>query len=265
VSSLLRWLSRAIVLTLVIATGAACSLVGALGEPRGGSYPEACDQWDYSARRCEALVERAMHQAGVDEAEVSSVELLPFERQANLGGQQAALVRLLFADGRIVDQAVHCVGVDSGPACMEGASIPIYGAGVDTDVPCVGEPPSGCATLPPQPEADAIAAATPFALAALDIPIDHEGHYEVKVGSATLPDGYLSERAYSLAQPRPEDFWIDEGVRLEVRSDVAGRPPIGSVYRDPFDGPEPVTIYLVFEVTDMDRPSLLEVRDIRVR
>jgi len=265
VSNFLCWRVRASVLAFTVAVVVACDLAGALVEPRGGPYPDACDQWGYSVRRCEAIVERAMREAGVDEDDVGSIALLPFEPETNLGGQQVALVRLELLDGRLADQPVHCVGIARGPACNEDAEIGRHGIGIDRDIPCAGEPPAGCATLPPLPDADAVAAATPFELAALDIPIDHEGRYELKVGSATLPDGYLTERSFDLVESRPENFWIDDGVGLEVRPDVAGRPPIGSVYRDPFDGPEPVTIYVVFEVTDIDRPSLLEVRDIRVR
>ena len=52
---------------------------------------------------------------------------------------------------------------------------------------------------------------------------------------------------------------------MDVRSDVEGRPFVGSIYRDPFDGPEPVTIYLVFEVNHLEGPSMLQVRDVVVR
>jgi hypothetical protein len=99
----------------------------------------------------------------------------------------------------------------------------------------------------------------------LDIPLDRLGHYEIQVGTASLPDGYLSERSFRLDNHAAETFWIDAGVRLDVRPDMPGRPMIGSRYRDPFDGPEPVTAFLVFEVTDLDAPSILRVRDIVVR
>ncbi len=52
---------------------------------------------------------------------------------------------------------------------------------------------------------------------------------------------------------------------MDVRSDIGGRPSVGSIYRDPFDGPEPVTIYLVFDVNHLEAPSVLQVRDVVVR
>ncbi len=249
---------------LLTALVAGCDLAGMVGAPRGGPYPDSCSQWQYSARRCEAIVDRALKWAEVDPDNVQSVFLLPFEQDVNLGGFTLALVRFELADGSHVDQDVRCVGIDMTPVCNEVAEIQIS-TGVDRDVPCAGEPPAGCATLPPTPDAAAVAAAQPFLLRELDVPMDHLGGYEVRLGVATLPNGYLSERSFGLVDRRPDSFWIDGGVHLEVRPDIAGRPPIGSIYRDLFDGPEPVTIFLVFEVTDLDSPSVLQVRDIVVR
>ena len=243
---------------------AGCDLIGAVGRPTGGPYPEACAQWDYSARRCEAIVDRALKQADVDPDRVQSILLLPFEQDVRLGGGTVAMVRFELADGRHVDQDVRCVGVNMTPVCNEDARISI-GAGLNHDVPCAGEPPAGCATLPPPPDSAAIAAATSFSLASLDVPLDHEGLYEIRLGTATLPDGHLSERSIRLVNDQPDSFWIGGGALLDVRPDIAGRPFVGSIYRDPFDGPEPVTIFLVFEVTDLDSPSVLQVRDIVVR
>jgi hypothetical protein len=149
-------------------------------------------------------------------------------------------------------------------ACNEAAEISVA-VGIDHDVPCAGEPPAGCATLPPTPDPQAVAASKPFRQASLDVALDHEGRYEVRLGTATLPHGYLSELGLDIADHTPDTFWIDGGIRLDVRPDIAGRPTIGSIYRDPFVGEEPVTIFLVFEVTQLDSPSVLHVRDVVVR
>ena len=42
------------------------------------------------------------------------------------------------------------------------------------------------------------------------------------------------------------------------------RPPIGSIYREPFDGVEPVKVFLVFDVTELTSAAVLQVRDIVV-
>jgi hypothetical protein len=261
-----------LLLSSVLAGLVACAPFADTGSlPKGGRYPDACAQWAYPARRCDAIVARAAATAGVDRHAATSIELLPFDRmaglepgQVRLGGGQVALVGFTFADRPSVTQDVWCVGVERGLACNEAAEIDVF-SGVDRDVTCAGEPPAGCATLPPMPDPDAVAAAKPFRLASLDVALDHEGPYEVRLGTATLPNGYLSERALDIPDRTPESFWIDAGIRLDVRPDITGRSPVGSVYRDPFDGPEPITIFLVFDVTQLDTPSVLQVRDVVVR
>jgi len=249
-----------------LVTAAIAIVVTACGpaRPAGGPYPDACVQWGYSARRCEAIVDRGLETAGLDGVDVESVELRPFEPKATLGGIQVALIGFTTAGGGVTEVEVWCIGIDSGKVCDEDASIGVSG-GVDRDVPCPGEPPAGCATLPPTPDPDAVAAAAALHVASLSIAIDHLGAYEVEVGAATLPDGYLSERSAALADAQPEAYWIEAGVRIDVRPTIAGRPPVGSRYRDPFDGPEPVTVFLVFTVTELDRAGTLEIRDLLVR
>ena len=255
---------RLLAVTVLAAVVAGCSFLGGIGRPAGGAYPEACREFDLSARRCEAIVDKAIRDAGIDPEAIVGITLLPFERQRTLGGGQVALVGLALRDGTEVTREVTCIGVSMRLACAEVLDIPTS-VGVDQDVPCEGEPPEGCATLPPSPAPDAVEAATPLRIGALDIPLDRLGQYEVEVGTASLPDGYLSERSFRLDNRAAETFWIDAGVRLDVRPDVPGRPMIGSRYRDRFEGPEPVTVFLVFEVTDLDAPSVLRVRDIVVR
>jgi hypothetical protein len=63
----------------------------------------------------------------------------------------------------------------------------------------------------------------------------------------------------------PTAFWVPTDVSLEVRPAVPGRPSLVSIYRDPFDGPEPVSIFLVFDVSMLHPPAVLQVREIVVR
>jgi hypothetical protein len=98
----------------------------------------------------------------------------------------------------------------------------------------------------------------------LDIPLDHLGSYEVEVGEAGLPDGALTAISATLGEPSPESFWIAPRIEIQVRPTDPARPPIGSVYRDPFDGVELVKVFLVFDVTELKSPSILQVRDLVV-
>jgi hypothetical protein len=109
-----------------------------------------------------------------------------------------------------------------------------------------------------------VAVARPLRIASVDVPIDHLGRYDVEVGEAGLPDGVLSARSATLADPRPEAFWIADGIGIEVRPVDPARPPVGSVYREAFDGVEPVKVFLVFDVTELKSDSVLQVRDLVV-
>ncbi|MDQ2965631.1 MAG: hypothetical protein M3R57_07260, partial [Chloroflexota bacterium] len=176
------------------------------------------------------------------------------------------VVALTLAGGGERVEDIWCVGIsgDADRVCGDDPRISI-GGGVDRDVPCTGEAPEGCATPPPTPRPASVAAATPLDIAALDIRLDHVGSYEILVGEASLPDGYLTERRASLVDTRPTAFWIELGIRLDVRPTEPGRPPVGSLYRDPFDGAEPVRVFLVFDVVETSPDAVLEVRDILVR
>jgi hypothetical protein len=228
------------------------------------AFNEACATQSFPPRQCDAIIDDAMDSAGLAQADVAAVEFLPFDRVQTLSGGQVALVRLHLVVGTTVDEAVSCVGVSFRPACNEAAEIMVHD-GVSSDVPCWGEPPDGCATPAPTPDGPAIDQATPFERAAIGLLLDRKGHYEVRIGGATLPDGYLQERSFRIGNAQPTTFWINGGVFLDVRSDVPGRPWIGDIYREPFDGPEPVSLYLVFDVDHLEGPSVLQIRNVVVR
>jgi hypothetical protein len=241
---------------------AGCNLLG----PPGGSFPEACDDLGFPERQCRAIVARATEQAGLRADDVVSARFVAKEADVRLGGQRIAVVALTVAGGQERVEEVWCVGISDSDdrVCVDNAQIGI-GGGIDRDVPCTGEPPAGCATLPPTPRPASVAASKPLEVEVVDVPLDHVGTYEVLVGEAGLPDGYLSERRGALADTRPTTFWIDNGIRIDVRPIEAGRPPIGSIYRDQYDGVEPVRVFLVFEVVETSPGAVLEVRDIVVR
>ena len=249
-------------LLLALSIVAGCQSLLGNGGPGEGTYPEACAAWDFPDRQCRSIVFAAQQEAGVDAAQITRIRLLPFEPDVSLGGGRLALVAFDLHDGTRVEREVRCVGVSPGPPCNI-TEINVAG-GLDRDVPCTGEPPDGCATLPPSPAPEVIAAGVPLEVAAIDIPIDRLGTYRVEVGKAILPDGHLSERSADLVDTLPDTYWLGH-IALTVESDAPGREPAGSVYREPFDGPEPVTVYLDFEVTELFEPSVVQVRDIVVR
>ena len=254
-------------------SGEALGLPSVAPSPSGASasFPIAgCDRLQFSAIRCGAVVTRAREQAvpqlRAEDVTAATVTIAPPDH-LSLGSDPIAVVQFDLVDAGTAQVVVRCLGLssDSDRACNADAAITVRG-GIDRDVPCSGEAPQHpCATPPPSPRPAAVNAAVPLRQAILDVPLDHVGHYEILIGTASLPDGVMTERSASLADPRPSTFWIDQGVALDVRSDIGGRPPIGSIYREPYDGPEPVHVYLVFDVVEFQPGAVLQVRDLVVR
>ena len=55
-----------------------------------------------------------------------------------------------------------------------------------------------------------------------------------------------------------------EGAQLVIEPIDPKRPPIHSIFREPFHGVEPIRVVLEFEVTELAPGAVLQVRDINV-
>jgi hypothetical protein len=231
-----------------------------------------CETLSFSPSRCAAVIARARASAqptiAADEVVSAEVAPPPAPDVGSLGSFPLAEVRLALVDGGTAKVVVRCgLPGPSDRACNPDARIYIFG-GVDHDVPCgteEGGPDNPCATLPPTARPGSVAAAQPLRVAAFDIPLGRTGRYEVLVGEAGLPDGVLNERSARLVDDTPTTFWIDDGVHIDVRPDEPSRPPIGSIYREPYDGVEPVHVWLVFDVVEVAPGAVLQVRDLVIR
>jgi hypothetical protein len=260
-------------LALVLAS---CSM-GTQAKP--GPYPDACESFGFTPKRCEAVVVKGLEEARVARADVAGIELQPPPEQEgiSLGGGPIVVLAVRLADGTAVQQVVSCIGIDGifDPACGDNATIQFSG-GVEEDRPCTGvgqptevppgqtDPNVGCATPPPIPAPDVVALAKPLRIDRVSIPIDHAGNYRVVLGHGTLPNGYLSERTLTIENPQPTAYWI-RVLGLEITSDLPGRPRVGGRYRESFDGLEPVTVAVEFEVIRYVEPSTLVLDAIVVR
>jgi hypothetical protein len=257
-----------VLLALAALALAGCGVAGFLG-PQGGPYPGACADLGFPTRQCAAMVARAETQAGVKAADATSIDILPPTDDGirRLSGGMKSRVRFHLADATALTEEIWCIGVGGGAdyACVSDPTIGIGAGHVDSDVPCTGDgdPPTGCATFPPTPRPESRAAAKPLRVPVLDIPLDHLGSYRVEVGEAGLPDGAFTTSTASVANERPADFWI-ENAALVIEPVDPARPPIGSIFREPFDGVEQVRVALVFDVTELKPGAVLRVRDISV-
>jgi hypothetical protein len=263
-----RWRRAASALTVAWLV-AGCGVAGLFG-PSGGPYPDACDDLDFAARQCKSMVQRAESQAGVKAADAALIEILPptHDGVVRLSAHMISRVRFHLAGGEERTEEIWCIGVGGGgdEACNHDPIIEIGAGRVSGDVPCSGggDPPTGCATPPPTPRPEIQALARPLRVPVLDIPLDHVGPYTVEVGEAGLPDGAFSMSSASVVDERPTSFWIRQ-AQLEIEPVDPKRPPVGSVYREPFDGVETVRVTLMFDVTEFSPGAVLQVRDIVVR
>lgn len=146
-----------------------------------------------------------------------------------------------------------------------------YGAGSGYhDVPCGavpgGEAGSACATPMSGIDPDAARAGVPLEAASHDYAIAGLGPQEILVGSATLPNGILSDARFSLADPFTRAFAVRDGIALVVRPLDPARPLFVNIYAHGwYTGTEEVEVYLVFDVTAFTPGATLEVRDLVVR
>ena len=233
-----------------------------------------CDALGFSPIRCRAIVTRAEHGMNpplTDADVVSATVMAPRDNRTSLGSVDIADVLFAFADKGAVDIPVGCMFsfgfASSDRACSDDPQIQVAG-GVSRDIPCgptPGDDTHPCGPLPPDPAPATIAASRPLTLPTFIVPIDHRGHYEIPVGTATIPNGAISEISADVGDPRPAGFWIDPYIQVEVRPDRGG-PPIDSYYGRRLKGQLPVHVYLVFDVTDLVDPgSILEIRNLVVR
>jgi hypothetical protein len=255
----------ALLLAIVAVALIGCDVGGPFGPP-GGPYPAACETLGFVPRQCASMVARAENQAGVKAADAAAIEILPptHDGVARIGGYMISRVRFHLSSGPDRTEEIWCIGIGGGwdDACNHDPTIGIAYQRLNHDVPCGGDYPAGCATLPPsRPEVQAMA--RPLRVPVLDIALDHLGAYAVDVGVAGLPDGAFTGSSASVVDERPTSFWIRD-ADLVIEPVDPKRPPVGSVYREPFDGVESVRVKLVFDVTELSPGAVLQVRDIVV-
>jgi hypothetical protein len=245
------------VLVAAVALGA-CGLGGFFGESQTA---KACAQV-FSAARCLAMTDEAASQLHVTREDIAALEVLP-EPDDNLqvrSGGPPIDVRVTLGDGSVHRVTMPCAGIPSSPSCFDEPRLQISS-------PSEGgyfDHPEGASPVPTAAP-DALAAASSLRIDRLDIPIDHVGRFEVRLGEAALPNGLLTTATFDLVDPWPAGVTIIEGgVRLEVRSLVDGR-ILWNVFEHGWrDGTEPVEAVLIFDVFRFDPGAVLAIRSVVV-
>ena len=243
-----------------------------LGIGAGPQTPRPCEDV-YPAARCDAMLTFAAEQLGLADGDISAIEIAPDPTPRAdggidpRGGGRQVVVRVHTSRG--LREVPMCVGVAMGPPCTDAPTLTI-GTPLDAgyhDVPCEGEAPAGCATPLPTLQPDAAAAARPLVIDRRAIPVPGPGHHEIVLGQAAIPNGVLTESRATLADPWPEGMSVGrEGIRLEVRPLVPGRPEFRNIYEHGWwPGTEEVEVVLVFEARRVDPGATIELLDVVVR
>jgi hypothetical protein len=98
-----------------------------------------------------------------------------------------------------------------------------------------------------------------------DVPLDHEGQYDIPLGEAVLPNGILTESSFTLADAHQTGFMLQDGAIALVVSGPDGK-PIWNVYEQGWrDGTESVQVRLKFSIASFEPGSVIRVRDVIVR
>lgn len=241
----------------------------------GVRYPDGCGDFDLSPERCAAVVEWVAGQHDVDPSAASEIWLLG---DPGCGDDPHILctrttsfiarVRFVLPGRDAVEDSVFCgVGGQYSILCTDNPAIRLSAPTLDgyQDIPCSGEPPDGCASPVPTVHPADASLAIALRVPTLDIPLDHEGRYDILIGEAVLPNGILAESSFALVDPHQTGFILEDGV-IEL---VVARPdgkPIRNVYEQGWRrGTETVQVRLSFSVARFEPGSVIRVRDVVVR
>jgi hypothetical protein len=254
---------------------AGCSLApGAATAGIPVPYPAGCATFELDEPRCDAVVDELAARAGIDPWQASEIWLLGdvcgdgTNVLCARSGSFVVRVRFVLGDGGTVEESLICgVGSSYSYLCTDDPEILVVSpiGGGYHDVPCAGDPPDGCATPVPSAAPDAIAAARPLEVTVLDVPIDREGAWDVLVGEAVLPNGLLTDATLTLADPSPDDVFMQQPVWLDIRS-VDDGSRLSNIYEHGWrEGTERVEVRLQFDVDRFAPGAVLQVRDLVVR
>jgi hypothetical protein len=248
----------------VVLVASACSLL-----PVVQGQPKPCIQ-EYGQDQCLAMVDVAAAEVGKNRGDVAAIAIVPDPppEGAVLGGAWPIRVRIALKDGSTHETRM-CGGVSIDPACTAEPHLqPRSVIAAYTDVPCGADPDrrEDCATRPPTPAPNVTAAARPIEVAALTIPIDHVGAYEVPLAEGSLPNGILSEASFEFGEAWPEDLALEEGrATLDVKSLEPDGRPFDNLYAHGWrPGVERVRATLIFDVLWFSPGATLEIRNVVV-
>jgi len=221
----------------------------------------------YNALRCQVVTDLAASNLGLTRDEIVGLDILPDPTlppgTIRSGGVSLAL-SVSLRDGSTRTTSIGCGGVaaDWNPGCQNDPHVTVRSI-----ISGYGDFPTGSSPIPTIAP-DALADAQALRIGRLDIPIDHTGRYEVRLGEARLPNGILTATDFALVERWPAHVTIidPQGVMLEIRSLEPDGKPFQNVYTHGWrPGVERVEAVLIFDVFHFDPDAKLAIRDVVVR
>ncbi len=242
-------------------------------------YPAGCATFGFSDRRCAFIVAWAKAQLAGGSRKVMRVELMgdpdcvePANGNCNTSIGSVFVVRVRFTTNQaaMIDKSVRCMlGGEYSLLCTNTPTIgvPNLANSGYWDTPCnPGPAPAGCATPMPTIDPDAAAAAVPLSITALDVPIDHVGDYRIELGTATIPNGQLTQASIQAVSTEGWVLVAGRGLRITLNSMDPSRPAFESAYAHGwYPGVEQVIVALEFSILQFDPGSIISLGQITVR
>jgi hypothetical protein len=222
-----------------------------------------CGQ-QFAADRCQALAFAAAQQLGLGFEQIAVVDVVPNPSPVEIDFAHRTFLSVGLVNGSRHAIVISCPGVSGAydPPCMQLPIVPLsYPRGHEggyTDTP-------ENATPFPALDAGAVANARALSVPTLTVPITGTGSQAIVVGTALLPNGFLAEGDFALADPWPSNVLLRGGVSLEIRP-TAGGAPLQNVFDHGWHpGVEEVTATLTFDVAWFEPGASLEIVNIVVR
>jgi hypothetical protein len=255
---------------------AGCSAI-ARRAPAATAQP--CDE-AFSRNRCDLIVDVVAEQVDVPREAIVAIWILP-EPTPVVADDGTTLLQVqsggprLMVEARLRDgtarSAAMCGGISAAfvPVCMDEPRLQPMSLTISgyRDVPCSDDEGQHCATPHPAIDPHARDVADPILIDHIDVPIDHEGDYAVRLADGSLPNGILTEASFAFVDDWPDDVTIPDGrVLLDVRSLEPDGRPFDNYYLHGWRvGVERVEAVLVFTVARFEPGAVLSIADVVVR
>ena len=218
----------------------------------------------FSADRCQALAFAAARQLSKTFDEITTVDIVPNPSPppGGIDFQHRTFLTVGLRTGGSAPVVVACPGIDEAfiPECMPEPVVPVGGV----DPGGYGDTPEGATPLPSLDPA-AVAQARPLRIPELVVAAAATGPHNIRLGTALLPNGYLTESTIALADPWPSSVLFNGSVEMVVRPSGGGDPLRNKFENGWHPGTFQVDVTLSFDIAWFEPGATFTIVDVVVR